>query len=144
MVERLPGKNLDVEVAKTVLGFKVWWDDKAQKWFCCDPKLPDYRVVLPNYSTDVDHAYRVVHELQRQNLVCHFGSTPQGDAIQWRATVFDKDVNNTKYIPSIGQTLPHAICLAVLANREETNKTINVENNKEETKSKLIKFPKKE
>jgi len=142
MVNRLPGTDLDVEIARRVLGFKVWLDEKSNKWSCLDPNIPNYRVALPQYSTNTDHAYRIVNKIQEQGLVCHFGSTPIDDMIQWRSTVFDKSLPNIKWQSSTGMTLAHAICLASLANLEETNR-ITFEKPIEK-KSKTIPFPKKD
>lgn len=141
MVNRIPGTDLDVEVAKRVLGLKVWWDEGKQQWLCCDPRLPDHRVPMPQYSTNTDHSYRLVHHFQEKGLSCHFGSTPIGDTIQWRATVFDRTENNVRYTPSNGDTLAHAICLAALEHLEETNKIIFIENKEDK---KTIEFPKRD
>jgi len=136
--KRQPGPDLDVEIARDVLKFNVWQDEETEIWLCFDPRVPDHRVPVPKYSTDTDHAYRIVHEFQNRGYMIHFGSSVIDEIILWKVTIFVKDSEQKQELtPTIGETLPHAICLAaldVLGPKEEP----------EVSKLHIVDFPKKD
>lgn len=107
-----PGRTLDVEIAKGVLGLSVWWDNEKKKWMCFDRRIPDHRVPVPKYSTNTDRAHRVVLEFKNRGYVVHISSKLKNNTIIWKAVFFKKDEERPK--PSKGETLAHAICLAGL------------------------------
>lgn len=110
--EKKPGIELDVEIADRFLGFHIWYDSEKDVWKCYDPKLPNHRVVLPRYSTNVDHVYRVINELHSKGYYVKVGSTVINNETVWRARLFKKQGNYE--ITVLGESLPHSVCLAAL------------------------------
>lgn len=114
-----PGRTLDVEIAKSVLGLSVWWDSEKKKWMCFDRRIPDHRVPVPKYSTNTDRAHRIVMEFQNRGYMVHISSKLGDNMIIWKAVFFQKDNERPK--AARGETLAHAICLAGLAARSKPN-----------------------
>jgi hypothetical protein len=106
-------RELDIAVAKKLLGLYVWFDTKRQDWSCFHTSQKNRIVILPKFSTNIDHAYRIVNFLQRSGYFCHVGSTIKDDKIVWRACFFTVLDEQRKEL--VGSTLPYAICLAALA-----------------------------
>ena len=134
-----PGRDLDVEVAKKILKLQVWFDHDKQEWLCYHPAQKEQVVVLPQYSTNSDHAYTIVHELQKHGFQCHVGSDMEhggtGD-IGFRSTFFKKTDKKVKAV--YGKSLSHAICLAALQLLKREPKP-----EEKPIYGEVIKFPKK-
>lgn len=102
-----PGRELDCAVAEKVMGWTRVPAESGRKELWAYPEMhPEanmWNVEVPNYSTDISTAWKVVEKIG--NIVL---SGPEAESNKWLAT-FDTEKGS-----SWGNTAPHAICLAAL------------------------------
>lgn len=115
-----PGKDLDALVAEKVMGF--WFDEKGR----ChrhprDPISPVSSIIisLSTYSTDIKSAWEIVeHNTTESRYVRVIIEThPLGiecEIVQWGEEFDENGEQNREIYGAIGDTAPHAICLAAL------------------------------
>jgi hypothetical protein len=138
-----PSRDFDVELAKKFLGLQVWFDIDKREWLCYDLSAPTHVVVLPYYSTNNEHSYRIIHEIKERGYGIQIGSVML-DEIIWRGVVTKvKGQKRKDGHEIIGESLAHVVCLAAESILDGSNE---VEfKDPEKVSAKIIKLkPKKE
>ena len=105
----LPGPELDAEVARKVFGVVVILDTENLTYRCTDRDLNKF-VQVPTYSTDTTTAYKIVQHFK--GLGCTFSMSALDDAT-YNVTISHPQIPGVN-ISSNGNTMAHAICLAIL------------------------------
>lgn len=124
------GRELDQRIATEVMGWIGVVPEHVEaggtRWFVPSgkPSLPEKRVQVPEYSTDIRAAFEVVEKMRekmRENgwRYCLIGyvSSPDQECVFERRLGRDGD----RFTGS-AETLAHAICLAALASVSLTDK----------------------
>ena len=94
--EKKPGRELDAEVAKKVMGIDLTG---------ARPDLPIRGIGCAPYSTDIAAAWEVVEKLTADEHARSFSLSYSYEWAQWTATFMGL---------STKKSAPHAICLAAL------------------------------
>lgn len=105
----LPGPEMDAEIARKVLGVVVLLDTETGGYQLRDVKNKKF-IPVPPYSTDTQTAHRLVAHYKAAG--CTFVIKNEEDET-WTVSVSHPQAAGVKF-GSRGQTLPHAICQAVL------------------------------
>ena len=104
-----PGPDLDAEIARKVLGVVVIMDTETGAYQLRD--VANKRSMpVPPYSTDTVTAHALLS--QYKNAGCTFAIKSEDDQT-WSVGITNPQVPGVNF-GSKGQTLPHAICQAVL------------------------------
>lgn len=102
-----PGRELDALIAKKVMGYHLKKDDCNSYWIDNDNIEPNH---THDYSTDISAAWQIVEKLRHTWWV----------DVEARSTLdvckleSQEHINERKFIEEIGDSAPHAICLAAL------------------------------
>lgn len=105
----LPGPELDAEIARKVLGAIVLVDTETGGYQVRDLDAKRF-VAVPPYSTDTTVAHRLVSLYK--NAGCTFSIKAEDDST-WSVTIAHQKLTGINFTMK-GQTLPHAICNAIL------------------------------
>lgn len=102
-----PGRELDILIAEKIMGWKMGDFGIAPPGFVAAQdyfeKYKETQFSVPNYSTDIKDAFKVLEHFQYLKIINITWDAPTGD---WYVSF------NTEL--SWDQTLPGAICLAAL------------------------------
>lgn len=105
----LPGPDLDADVARKVLGVVVIMDTETGGYQLRD--MANKRFVdVPPYSTDTTTAHGLVSKYKAAG--CVFAIKAEDDE-SWSVSISHPQAGNVNF-GAKGQSLPHAICNAVL------------------------------
>jgi len=104
-----PGPDLDAEVARKILEVVVIFDSDSGEYQLRD--LSNRKTIpLPPYSTDTASAHQLISKYKAAGCTFAINANPDGT---WVVTVQHPQLAGVKFGAS-GQTLPHAICQAIL------------------------------
>ena len=130
--EMKPGRELDMLVAEKVMGcYRNGMGIFVNREGC-------YRSEIPNYSTDISAAWKVVEKIKRKEIRGWGdirliwgnygpGTTPKGpcgamvypNELAW-ICVIEQDVKGkSEFVSFAAETAPHAICIASLLATED-------------------------
>lgn len=113
----VPGVMTDTIIARRLWRAVVFMDIEGQGAYLI--RQGDHgREPVPNYSTNVDDAYRVVKYMQSQGYVAHLKSAPD----LGKSFACFTQPGNQHYRMSEAEDLAMAICLAALEALDGTNK----------------------
>ncbi len=130
----LPGRTLDIQVAKQLFGIYCAKDDRRdrEQWFLFDRNKKQLyggcyptsescwqHAELPEYSTDIEAAWKVV-ELCRPYIKLDARGMGGDNGPEWMVTIWYGYGEVSVYAPSA----PLAICRAALIANEDTHKNI--------------------
>jgi len=105
----LPGPDLDADIARKILGVVVIFDSDTGEYQLRD--LDNRKMVpLPPYSTNTVTAHQLISKYKA--VGCTFAITANPDGT-WMVSVSHPQLSGVNFGAN-GQTLPHAICQAIL------------------------------
>lgn len=106
-----PGPDLDAEIARKVLEVVVIMDTATGAYQLRDVANKRF-IPIPPYSTDTSTAHELLRDFK--NMGCTFQITaPTEQESQWSVAVSHNQIGGVNF-GAKGQTLPHAICQAIL------------------------------
>lgn len=98
-----PGRELDALIAEKVMG----WEDNMRG-------LMAYAIV-PNYSTDIAAAWKVIEELRKDQKALLISQAYQGPYWEYLSKVeWNDSLKGYRFEFATSISAPHAICLAAL------------------------------
>jgi hypothetical protein len=110
-----PGRDLDRLIAEKVMGRKVYGDRISRE----APELDIPECWLPRYSSDIAAAWEVVEKLRDSNFQLTLVTTKLSALATFytpqERIIWDNSLpEGHTPLKAIGDTAPHAICLAAL------------------------------
>lgn len=98
-------------IARLVYGYVVIIDTQSGKNYMMGKDRS--QIPVPDYCTEMCFAEEIEEMMERQGFVLQMQNTVDYEKSKWLA-MFGKP-DGRKYLPSMAETLPRAVCLAAIA-----------------------------
>lgn len=106
MTDLKPGRELDAWIAEHVMGWKLR-TPYPDRWLNSEGMTQS----LPHYSTDIYTAWDLLDKLSESNFLIETRTYMKQP---WQSQVLILKSPESEWIVAVGETMPHAICLAAM------------------------------